>query len=146
MDGADTHDGRTRALLSRRNVIIAVSALILLGVAAGFFIYKHNTGGTEVPPAVTALSGQNKTKIFFPAPLPRGVSVSARETARDGDVLMYVLLYKSQRIAVSSQPKPSGVIFNDFYTRLLQHKADVFNQNGKAVVLEALLPVIPGYS
>lgn len=108
---------------------VATAITIVLGV-----LLLHSAHGKQMPAAFTAAKSTVSYPLYYPTPLPKGVSYSKGSLRPSQTVTIYSLLYQGKKIYVSIEPKPEGVVFDDFYNRILANKADVFSTQGKGTI------------
>ena len=73
--------------------------------------------------------------IYYPSKLPQGFSPTIGTPQTSATVFIYTLTYDgNKKLFVSAVPRPSGVQFSDFYTRILSNKTNVLNPAGTAVI------------
>jgi hypothetical protein len=112
----------------------AFGVLLIIILSAWLVTTYHQRKALATPAEIRRLATDRGITPYYPGPTPQNVAVVPNESRADKDVLTYVLTYQGKRIVVTAQAKPKGVSFDDFYTRILQHKADVFNRYGRAVI------------
>jgi len=86
-------------------------------------------------PTLVAAAKSNSYPIYYPSSLPRGFIHTISQPKVSSDVFIYSLTYDGNKnLFVSAVPRPTGVQFDDFYTRILRNKVTVLNSAGTAVI------------
>jgi hypothetical protein len=123
----------SRWRLHRKTLVLGgflVLMVVLAGLAISSQLIRHQAG---VPNQLVSAQQTTKFPIYYPNPLPDGVSYVTDSVKATAESVMYNLTSGKTVVSVSVQPKPKGVVFDDFYTRVLKNKVDVLSDQGKAV-------------
>jgi hypothetical protein len=107
-----------------------------LGLALIFWGVWTITHRVQWPdPTLTQAASSVGYPIYYPANLPKGFEHTVSPPKVSADVFIYTLVYDgTKKLFVSAVPKPAGVVFSDFYNRVLSNKSTVLNNAGTAVV------------
>lgn len=126
-----------RQISSNKKLLImgfsVLSVVLVIGVAHST---KYRNGSDII--TVKKVVSEQKSNSSLPFLYPKNTTKELRfdrQSLRTSDQLVtYTLQYKDTKLTINIQPKPTGVIFDDFYDRILKNKAEVFNPQGKAVI------------
>lgn len=108
---------------------ITVSTITL--VASSVLILQHARSRVAIPENVVK---SVNFPVYYPKHMPKNVAYVKDSEKISPNVLLYTLDNNGVKIHVSVQPKPAGVVFEDFYNRVLKNKADIFSNQGKGVI------------
>jgi hypothetical protein len=111
--------------------VVGVSVAMALAGGAIYFLLQAKP--SLIPARIQELATTTPT-LFYPTKLPDGVTFATDESVRSDGVTSYVLVTHGKKIVVTAQSRPESVVFDDFYNRILTNKADVFSNQGRAVI------------
>jgi hypothetical protein len=112
-------------------VLTAIVAISL--ITWGVFGLSHQKKWPDQ--TLVAAAKRSSYPIYYPSSLPRGFAHTVSQPKVSSDVFIYSLTYDGDKnLFFSAVPKPTGVIFDDFYNRILSNKTTVLNSAGTAVI------------
>ena len=114
---------------------VLMLACAMIGLVLGTAVVLMVPKSAKIPEQLVSAKNQANYTLYFPQPLPKGFHYKPDSAHVSSAAALYTLTFGGDKtMSVSIQPKPKGVVFDDFYDRVLKHKADVFSSEGKAAI------------